>query len=155
MEIRLLSVPPQDPVAIGLLEDLRSEIVARQAEADPGAPARKSAAEALLGDREVLVAFSGDEPVGLGALVELGPGTAEIKRMYVVPAQRATGVGRLLLGELERRARGHEYARLRLDTHDRLTEANALYRSMGYREIGDYNGNPRANRWYEKPLGRK
>jgi hypothetical protein len=41
---------------------------------------------------------------------------------------------------------------VRLDTHDRLTEANLLYRSTGYREIDDYDGNPRANRWYEKLL---
>jgi hypothetical protein len=32
-----------------------------------------------------------------------------------------------------------------------LGEANRLYRRAGYREIPDYNANPRANRWYGKP----
>jgi hypothetical protein len=32
-------------------------------------------------------------------------------------------------------------------------EANRLYRSSGYLEIDDYNGNPRANRWFGKRLG--
>ncbi len=41
---------------------------------------------------------------------------------------------------------------LRLDTHERLGDADSLYRALGYREIEDYKGNPSANRWFEKSL---
>jgi hypothetical protein len=37
-------------------------------------------------------------------------------------------------------------------TNARLVEANRMYTEAGYREIEDYNSNPRANRWYEKLL---
>jgi hypothetical protein len=56
---------------------------------------------------------------------------------------------------LEGRSRARGFKAIRLDTHDRLIEANRLYRSRGYREIPDYNSNPRSNRWYEKRLVRE
>jgi ribosomal protein S18 acetylase RimI-like enzyme len=33
-----------------------------------------------------------------------------------------------------------------------LTEAQALYRSAGYREIARFNDNPYADLWFEKVL---
>jgi hypothetical protein len=47
------------------------------------------------------------------------------------------------------------YRRLRLDTAESLTTATALYRSAGYRDIPDYNGNSYASFWGEKVLGRR
>ena len=41
---------------------------------------------------------------------------------------------------------------LRLDTNRALTEAHALYRSEGYREIARFNDNPYADHWFEKRL---
>ena len=75
--------------------------------------------------------------------------------MYVAPPFRGVGVAKQLLDALEERARVHGFEVIRLDTHDRHSEANGLYGSRGYREIPDYNGNPRSNRWFEKTLGRK
>ena len=40
----------------------------------------------------------------------------------------------------------------RQDTHDRLVEAVGMYRGAGYREVPDFNANPRSNAWFEKPL---
>ena len=57
-----------------------------------------------------------------------------------------------ILEELERRARSHGLRAVRLDTNARLVEANRMYVEAGYRRIEDYNSNPRADRWYEKPL---
>lgn len=67
---------------------------------------------------------------------------------------RRTGapVAKELLEALEKRARERGLDAVRLDTHERLTETNGLYGSMGYREIDDYNGNASANRWFEKVL---
>ena len=42
--------------------------------------------------------------------------------------------------------------RLRLDTNRALTEAHALYRNEGYREIARFNDNPYADHWFEKQL---
>lgn len=79
-------------------------------------------------------------------------GTGEIKRMYVVPAARGRGVARRLLTALEDEARRLGYARARLDTGPRQPHARALYVSVGYQEIPDYNDNPYASFWGEREL---
>jgi hypothetical protein len=53
---------------------------------------------------------------------------------------------------LEEAAAELGYARVVLDTGERLPEARALFRSAGYVEIADYNGNPWAAYWFEKRL---
>ena len=52
--------------------------------------------------------------------------------------------------ELEAIARERGCRATRLDTSDYLTPAVALYRAAGYREVPDYNGNPKANLWFER-----
>ena len=100
-----------------------------------------------------VVGFLGGEAVCAGGVKGLGDDVAEIKRMYVVPHARSRGLGRRLLGALEETARELGYARVRLDTGARQPGARALYVSAGYREIDDYNDNPWASFWAEKPLG--
>lgn len=100
----------------------------------------------------VLVARLAGEAVGCGAVRRIAPGMGEIKHMWVAPRVRGLGVGRRLLAELERAARGLRLRVLRLDTHASLTEALGLYRSAGYREIPRYNDNPYAQHWFEKEL---
>ena len=100
----------------------------------------------------LLVAFDGDDPVACGAVRVIGPGVAEIKRMYVAPRARGHGLGRTLLGELERGAAELGCCTVRLDTMEQMAEAGALYRSAGYAPIADYNGNPLATVWMERAL---
>jgi GNAT superfamily N-acetyltransferase len=91
--------------------------------------------------------------VGCGGLKLRDGGTwAEVKRMWVSPAARGTGLGRRLLAELEARASAAGCSVVRLDTNGSLTEAIALYRSSGYVEVDDFNGEPYATLWFEKPL---
>lgn len=99
-----------------------------------------------------LVAYRGDQAVACGALKRLDAHTVEFKRMYVAPSERGRGLARHLLSELEHAARAGGYSVVRLDTGDRQPHALALYRSAGYREIEDYNGNPAASHWLEKHL---
>jgi len=76
----------------------------------------------------------------------------EIKHVFLRPQTRGRGWGRLLLDELERRARGLGAGALVLDTHHTLEAAGHLYRSSGFAEIPRYNDNPNATRWYRKDL---
>jgi GNAT superfamily N-acetyltransferase len=100
-----------------------------------------------------LVGYDDDgAPVCGGGVKRLGPGLAEIKRMYVVPSARGRGLARVLLAALEDAARNLGYARVRLDTGPKQPHAEALYRSAGYAEIADYNGNPYASFFGEKAL---
>ena len=71
--------------------------------------------------------------------------------MWVAPEPRGLGLGRRLLAELEARAR-HGATAVRLETNRALTEAIALYRSAGYREVEPFNDEPYAHHWFEKPL---
>lgn len=100
-----------------------------------------------------LVATLHEEPIGCGALKFHGEQATELKRMWVAATARGLGVGRRLLGELERRAAEHGSHTIRLETNTALTEAVALYRSAGYREVGAFNNEPYADHWFEKRLG--
>jgi GNAT superfamily N-acetyltransferase len=84
-------------------------------------------------------------PVGCGAVRELEPGIAELKRMFVRPPHRGRDLGRALLTGLEEEARAAGIRVMRLETVALLTGAIALYRSAGYRDIpqyGQYVGDP-------------
>jgi GNAT superfamily N-acetyltransferase len=99
-----------------------------------------------------LVGWAGERAVAVGAVKRLGDGVCEIKRMYVAHEARGAGVARALLTALEDAARSLGYERVRLDTGPSQPHAKALYLSAGYVEIPDYNGNPDASFWAEKPL---
>jgi GNAT superfamily N-acetyltransferase len=104
-------------------------------------------------DGSFLVIRRGGRPVACGGVKRLDAETGEIKRMYVVPAARNRGLGRLLLEALEAEARRLGYLRIRLDTGPEQPAARSIYERGGYRPIPDYNGNPYAAHWFEKELG--
>lgn len=100
-----------------------------------------------------VVARVAGEAVGCGGLKLTGGGVAEIKRMWVAESARGLGIGRRILQVLEQQARRRRVRVVRLDTNRSLKEAQALYRSSGYREIPAFNTEPYAHHWFEKVLG--
>jgi len=98
------------------------------------------------------VAWRDDDAVACGGVRLLAGGVCEIKRMYVVPRERGAGLARRLLAHLEGLGRELGATVVRLDTGRDMAPAVALYRSSGYVEIEDYNGNPDAGWWFEKRL---
>ena len=101
-----------------------------------------------------LIARKGDVLCGCGALLDLGEGAAEIKRMYVRPDHRRLGLSRRILEALEREALRRGFDRIRLETGERQPEAMGLYRSAGYEEIekfGPYRDAP-LSRCFERRL---
>ena len=66
----------------------------------------------------------------------------EIKRLYVVPAARGRGLGRVLVERIIVVARQIGYRSLLLDTLPFMQEAQALYLSLGFRPTTAYRFNP-------------
>ena len=91
-------------------------------------------------------------PVGCGALKRKDKTTGEIKRMWTAPSARGRGVARKVLQALETAAREFGLTTLQLETNRTLTEAQALYRKAGYREVDPFNDEPYAHHWFEKNL---
>lgn len=81
--------------------------------------------------------YAGDLPVAHAALRRLD-GELEIKRMYVPPSHRGSGLAAGLLLEMERLARDDGAKRLILHTGTRQEAAIALYKRDGYTEIEVY-----------------
>jgi GNAT superfamily N-acetyltransferase len=151
--VRIDDVDPEDARARWCLAQYMAEIDARFAVGFD--PARSLPAEPEAFRRPagaMLLATLHGEPVGCGA-VKLDWGAPPyIKRMWVAPSARGLGVGRRLLAELEARAAATGSPVVQLETNAALTEAIALYRSAGYREVEPFNAEPYAHHWFEKAL---
>jgi len=85
-----------------------------------------------------LVAYAEERPVGCGALRPIDDITAEVRRVFVVAAQRRTGVACAVLAALQSHAHALDYRLLRLETGHRQQPAMAFYTSFGFRRIAPF-----------------
>lgn len=104
----------------------------------------------------LLVCDDGGSAVGCGGVRRIGDGPAgpryEVKHVFLRPVARGRGWSRLLMDELEHRARGWGASELVLDTHHTLEAAAGLYAACGFTPIAPYNDNPNATVWLRKVL---
>ena len=70
------------------------------------------------------------------------PATAEIRRLFVRDEARGTGLGRRLAEQLVAHAQAADISRLVLNTLPAMTEAQALYVSMGFESCAPYVDEP-------------
>jgi GNAT superfamily N-acetyltransferase len=154
-EVRLETVGRGDRAVLYLYADfireadgpLDPKLVDVEAEIAAGPPANLDPPDGVL----LLARVNGD-PAAIGGVRHLDTRVAEVKSMYVAPAYRGTGLASRLLEELHSLAAKRGCEATRLDTSAYLTAAVALYRSAGYTEVSDYNGNAKADLWFERPL---
>ena len=76
------------------------------------------------------------------AVRQFAEDVGEIKRLYVAPAARGRGLGRVLVERIIAEARKLGYRSLLLDTLPFMKEAQALYLSMGFEATTAYRFNP-------------
>ena len=90
----------------------------------------------------ILLAQVENDTAGCVALRPIGADACEMKRLYVRPALRGLGAGRMLVERIIREAGAAGYRRMRLDTLASMTAARRLYQQLGFREIAPYRTNP-------------
>ncbi|MGO1052105.1 GNAT family N-acetyltransferase [Crossiella sp. CA198] len=151
MSFQVTEVSWADPEGAVLRKAQQEELDARYGidDHEPGPP--PSAADIAV----FLLARDADgQAVGCGALRVLGPDSVEIKRMYVTPSARGSGVAVALLRALENEARRRELRTLLLETGTEQPEAMRFYEREGYRPIenfGVYVGS-KLSRCYRRDL---
>ncbi|WP_235693112.1 GNAT family N-acetyltransferase [Deinococcus aquaedulcis] len=134
---RLLDMPPTDLRVQALMNAQQREL--RELYQDTDERTEPFDPLTLSGEGCVLLAAEEKgELLACGALKRWDEASAEVKRMYTVPAARGRGVGRALLDELIARGRAAGYARLVLETGDQQAAALALYERAGFRRIPNF-----------------
>jgi GNAT superfamily N-acetyltransferase len=143
---------PDDEPGASLLAAFIDEIAGLYPGWDPSQSPSAEPDELAAPNGSFLVAYLDGVPVGCGAFKRLDPETCEVKRVYVSPEARGSGVARRMLAALEDGARELGFRRVQLDTGANQEGAAVLFRSAGYAPIDDYNANPWATYWFEKDL---
>ncbi|CAM3926466.1 GNAT family N-acetyltransferase [Paenibacillus alkaliterrae] len=99
-----------------------------------------------------IVAYLNDTPVGCGAIRPIDQESTELKRFFVEEAYRNKGIAKMILIELEARAREAKYKSIKLETGEEQVEAVSFYKKNGYyptEKFGEYVDSE-TSRCYEK-----
>ncbi len=93
-------------------------------------------------DGDLLIGLDGERTVGCVAVRKLEQGVCEMKRLFVRPEARGTGLGRRLAMEIIAIAQELGFSLMRLDTLETLKEAMHLYEVLGFKKTEPYYENP-------------
>ena len=134
-----------------LLEDLDAELMGLYPDHPYPPPFGDDEAS---GVGSVLIIYRDRRAVGCGAVRQLDDTTAELLRMYVLPAARGNGMGKLLLRALEAEASDLGATRVVLEAGDRQHDALGLYESHGYERTTSWLSEPNPHSLFlDKALG--
>jgi ribosomal protein S18 acetylase RimI-like enzyme len=109
--------------------------------------------DAIVAQARAWVAEADGEVTGL-LVLEAHDDHLLIENVAVDPSHQHQGIGRALLAFAERRAVALGLNELRLYTHVKMTENQALYARLGYREVGRRSEQGRAAVFMSKRIGR-
>jgi ribosomal protein S18 acetylase RimI-like enzyme len=102
----------------------------------------------------LLVGFVDHRLEGLVACRRWSADICEMKRLYVRPSGRGSGLARALVTTLVAAAAAKGYRQIYLDTLPMMGAAQGLYESLGFRDIAPYYDTPIAGtRFMARPLG--
>jgi putative acetyltransferase len=90
----------------------------------------------------ILLARVGHNVVGSIAMRRVDNAICEMKRLYVKPTARGTGLGRALSLRLIEEARSAGYREIRLDVHGEFIHARRLYADLGFTDAEPISYNP-------------
>lgn len=90
----------------------------------------------------LLVADEGGQVIGMIGLRPSDGAICEMKRLFVRPQARGRGLAKQLIGRVLDEARALGYSEIRLDTLPMMGDAQALYVSLGFRDIPLYYDTP-------------
>jgi len=106
-------------------------------------------------DGRLFIAVRNDKAVGVAGIKRFNEKECEVKRMFVQPASRGLGIGKLLLTECIEAAKRLHYQVIKLDTADFMRSAIKLYTDNGFVEISAYRHNPHEEaRYFELSLNK-
>ena len=133
--MRVEQVDFDHPASAALRQAQRDEIAIRygRPDSEPGPAPTADDITAFF------VAFDeNDNPLGCGGLRQRDDAEAEIKRMFVAPEHRGSGVSTAILQRLEQYGRERGWARLVLETGDQQPDAIRFYTREGYERIPNF-----------------
>jgi ribosomal protein S18 acetylase RimI-like enzyme len=96
----------------------------------------------------LLVAHDDTAAMGMVAMRQRGPERVEMKRLFVRPAARGTGLGRQLVEAIIHEARRAGYREMCLDTLPSMGDAQRLYERLGFHDVAPYYDSPVAGTRY-------
>ena len=133
--LTIREVPWSNPVGADLRAAQQAELNSRSGTAAPE-PVPPSAGDVAV----FLVAYekSSGQPLGCGGLRRLDDTTAEIKRIYVLPYARGSGVATAVLTALEYRARAAGYAVITAEAGSAQPDGRRFYQHGGYTVVPNF-----------------
>ena len=130
-DFKIIEIDPASETAHLLIGELHADLETKYG---------KGSIENFHNENDSMLVFlvavdSFNNPLACGALKHFSKGTAEIKRMFVLPEQRGKGLSKNILNELEQTAIKLGYKRVVLETGHKQPEAISLYRTNGYSQL--------------------